>query len=319
MRTVRQNSVTILENIVQDYKTMEIPEFNIGRRYIKNTAIRVGIITTITFFALFIICNTQPGKKFIAWSVRRSVMLVLNQQQFNSFNSGRCLIQNKFRELKFDIEQCELCENMNAIKRNIAISIDVMEFINWDIPIIVNASSDGSAMRLLEFVHLFLSNEALSLFQPCQFSSNLKTRVSEHRQLLNMFADDKATSFYALWENCAETSLKAFRKFYERPSVLGTNVQLAGSSWTLMCSDYESRSFRNIQTFTPLVVVFVQTGSVEIRLVPEELCADICSTLYTYLASGETLVFSGNLYRVSLRPTCNGGETLVIGVGGYYD
>lgn len=262
---------------------------------------------------------TKTGKKFLVWSVKKSVMFAFDDEQFRNFYDGKCLLKNTFIRSDVDVDQCELCESSQLGEMNDSATEDLIDFLHWDIPVVVKDSSYRSDTDVYKFAHAFLSDRDLAMFHPCQFKSNIKSKLSEHRQLLQMLSLGRVTSFYALWENCAEMSLKAFRQFYSRPSFLGNNIQLTGTNWAFVCLDYVSRRFKDIETFSQLVVMFVQKGTAEVRLSPAQMCADICSTISTTLVSGDTLLFSGTLYSLSIRSECHGAETVVIGVGGNFD
>ncbi|XP_060591909.1 uncharacterized protein LOC132746709 [Ruditapes philippinarum] len=280
--------------------------------------LRLGFITVL-MLTLVIVYETEKGQCFLKWCLRKTLIHALGDTELKRATESRCLVQNMYKKNYFDDNICELCENNSFEEINTNVEDDISDSMHLEVPLVINNSVKSFENSLRAFAQLFLLNEKLELFQPCQFKSNIKSKVREHRQLLQLVSSGKIKSFYSLWENCADISYKAFRQFYERPTILGNNVQLTGTNWAFMCSDFESKMFRNIETFSQIVTLLVQKGSVEIRLVPIEGCLNICSTLTTYISSRDMLVFSGNLYSLYIRPSCYSEEILLIGVGGYID
>ena len=283
--------------------------------------------TPILYFAFiialvltsFILYGTQSGQRFFKWSVRNTFTYAFGDIKLKLATESRCLVQNTYRQNKFDDNVCELCENTMFEEINTQEMGKINDFLQLEVPLVVTNSVNTLEDNLRMFAQSFLSNENLALFHPCQFKSNYKSKIREHRQLLQMVKNGNIKSFYSVWENCAEISYKSFRRFYQRPGVLGNNVQLTGTNWVFICSHFDSQTFRDIETFSQFVTVIVQKGSAEIRLVPIEPCMSVCFTQTTYITRGDTLIFSGLLYHISIRPSCSGEETLLIGVGGFLD
>ncbi|KAL4228533.1 hypothetical protein ACF0H5_011583 [Mactra antiquata] len=282
----------------------------------------------------FLLMQTSSGRKFLAWSYRTTLITTLTQRQIEYIYSSKCLIRNNYLTNTIDADICELCETVDkfeTVSRNTDI---LMNLVHLDVPVIYytgetddddssnddgDNDDDSNNMTVGNFVEQFLYIEELALFHPCQFSSNLKYKVTEHRDLLLKIHHKVFTSYYALWENCAQDALRAFRLFYNRPEFLDNSIQMTGSNWALICENFIGKRLKKMELYAPLEIILVVRGTVHVHLIPTNGCNETCTSLSHDLTDGETAIFTSTLHDLYIRPDCSKAETLVFGIGAYFD
>lgn len=271
-----------------------------------------------------LVVNTMSGQKFLKWSFRRVFIQLSGFVDFYEYRNNKCLVNNPLRVPQTDF--CEVCEDFDDVTSffdNSHLNSTEVNFkLQMQSPFVVktNSSVEHSSMSSVHsFLEDFTSIEQMSLFHPCQYESNWKTKALDHWSLVNMIRRRELKSVFALWENCAESTLKEFRRFYTRPHFLESNVQLTGSNWAFLCSDFDGKRFREIKLFTPLAVVIATNGMLKLKLEASEECREVCSSFTVTLNAGDLLVFSSSFYRLSVLPKCRNGEAIAVGVGGYAD
>lgn len=291
--------------------------------------VQISVAVTVicaVFIALMV--NTEYGWKFLKWSSRMSVLQLNGIIDFYEYHNSKCLINNNFKiEESMVDDWCDVCENFDTVKQlyDNESGVDFVAFhayFQMNAPVVVkrdNSKSRYSFDSIFAFLDAYSSNEKFSYYHPCQYQSNWKSKISDHWTLMSSILKQEVTSFYALWENCADIALKEFRQFYERPEFLGPTVQLTGSNWALVCSDFGGKRFKEIKLFTPSAVVFMDSGFLKIKLEPHDNCLEICSTITVGLKPGDVLLFSTDLYRLMVLPSCRNGDTIALGVGAVTD
>lgn len=279
------------------------------------------------FGMMTLLASTKCGLKFLKWASRQAVIQFDGVVDFNEYHNKKCFIANGLkRDLDYDSYECDICENFDKLQYfyDNGSHFDVNK-INANLrtksPFVVRQQSfkEQRKISVETWIADILSNERLSYFHPCQYQSNWKSKALDHWGLLRMLQRKEVMSYYVLWENCADIALKEFRQYYQRPKFLAPNVQLTGSNWAMICSNFRGRRYREIELFDPLVIVMVQTGLLEVNLEPLSECEDVCSSLSLSLNTADVLVFSSTLYRLTVLPMCKDNETIVTGVGGFAD
>lgn len=291
-------------------------------RYMR--AVKRGIFVLCFLFLLGCILKTGYFDKLISWSFRRTTIKLFHKLDWFQYRNQRCFLQNPSKRTAiFDIEDCEQCENMNKVNFiNDTLGSHFMKLVKQDYPVVL--SETGLAVSetfesVVDFVDLFLSVDDLSIYEPCRFASNVKRKVYDHRQLLQLISSGDVTSFYAHWENCAEISFKSFRRFYVRPEVLPANIQLTNANWVMLCSDYQGNTPKLIDFNSPLFVMLVLKGRVEINISPRAICNKKCPEIIETLHKGNILLLTDALWRLKYIPFCPNNETILIGINGYFD
>ena len=262
--------------------------------------------------------------QFISWSFRRSTIKMVSKMDWYKYRNQKCFVPNPSKYVRaFQQEDCEQCETItDVIFLNDIDGMNFMRFVKQDIPVAIDYSEASNFKvfdNVTEFVDLFLSIDTLAEYEPCGFASNLKAKVDDHRQLLNLIDSHDVKSFYAHWENCADTSFKAFRQFYERPGFLPPNIQLTDSNWAMLCSDYNGRTVKSVDLTSPLFIMMVMKGEMEITLSPREICQGYCSQIKKMLQEGQVLLLTDYLWRLHYKPSCHDNETILIGMNGHFD
>ena len=279
--------------------------------------------------ALFLIaCVFKTGflDKRTYWILRKTSIKMISSVGIGGgyIRNKRCLIPNPSiitREL--DVNDCDQCETIDdVILLNQSNKSEFMPLVKQDIPVVVmeeELHKPDTYDSVAEFVHLFLSVNDLSLYEPCGFASNLKRKTNDHRELLQLVDTGGVISLYAHWENCADISYKAFRQFYQRPNFLPPNVQLTDPNWVMICSNYQGKFPKVIDNRSPLFMLIVLKGHVDITIKPWAVCNASCTEITYRLHSGWILLLTDTLWELNYTPSCKGNETILIGVNGYFD
>jgi len=282
-----------------------------------------AILGTLAISSVLVI-NTRSGDKFLKWSLRKIVIQFSGLIDFYEYHNSKCFIYNPLEVIGQDSNQCDICEDFNDVKYyfdNGHLNLTETNFnLQMKYPFVVRRTgSEDQGTSVYSMVEEYVSNKRLSIFHPCQFESNWKSKAVDHWTLMNMIHKHEASSFYLVWENCAEQSLKEFRQFYYRPNFLEPNVQLTGSNWALLCSDFDGKRYRDVELMAPLAVFIVKKGIVKVNLAPHDDCSEMCSAFSMTLKSTDVLVFSSSLYTLSVLPKCRNKELIAVGFGGQAD
>ena len=271
-------------------------------------------------------CSSSTFKKFMKWSERKVAIKIMDIFQMSDIHNNRCILKNSYlKNQRIVMDECEMCENIDMfVVYNITEESNIISEINQDIhnevPIVVQShlnQPDQDDLLVSDIVAQIGYLKSVYVYKQCQYQSNFKARFSELPHLMNYIASGGKIPFYAFWENCANQAIKEFRVFYQRPSFLGGHVQLTGSNWMYMCRDFTGKIYRQVELFSPVVMVMVQAGEVAVKLKAAEECVEMCDGLERTLINGDTLIFSSNIYSLFYKPVCNNSETIVVGVGGY--
>ena len=292
------------------------------QRYIQ--ALKRFMYTLCFIFVIACILKSGPLDKWFSWMFRITSIKLLSRIDWTQIRNTRCLVANPTIPTRvFDLTDCDQCENIDGVMHvNQIDGSNFMTLLKQDIPVVVTQTGKDTPQTfesVVEFVDLFLSVDDLGLYEPCGFASNLKRKVDDHRQLLQLINTGDVLSFYAHWENCAEISYKSFRRFYERPEFLPANIQLTESNWAMICSHYQGKRPKSIERHSPLYIMMVLKGHVDIKISPWSICNTTCSEITERLYAGGVLLLTDTLWQLEYTPSCKDGDTIVIGINGYFD
>ena len=323
--TINNEISDLLKRTDQSKKDVILQEFAIKiktENYIRRLKQLFYAFLCLLVFA----CVLKLGcfDRFISWSFRRASVKVVSKLDWYRYINQKCYVPNPSKYVRhFQREDCEQCETINSVALiNDTEKTNFKRLVKYDIPVAIKYSGPGEFKvfaNVTDFVDLFLSIDALAEYEPCEFASNLKGKVDDHRQLLNLIDTDGVTSFYAHWENCADISFKAFRQFYERPKFLPPNIQLTDSNWAMLCVHYDGRTLKPVQVTSPLFIMMVMKGNVEITLSPRDICQGYCSEITETLYEGTVLLLTDTLWLLHYTPSCKNNETILFGINGYFD
>ncbi|CAG2169294.1 unnamed protein product [Oppiella nova] len=102
----------------------------------------------------------------------------------------------------------------------------------------------------------------------CLFRSNIKT--SDHLTLLKKMRSNKVFQ-----ENCDQKTEKQMRKYYKRPEIVPSMLELTKSNWILVSQNYTGLQFKLIDPSpgTQALLMIQIRGENRIKAEPKEFCA----------------------------------------------
>jgi len=280
---------------------------------------------------LSLVVNTTTGMRVLSWGSRRFVIALFSKfVDFEHLRNQQCFIKNQLKFPSSDENSaiCDVCEQIDGVVEidlnggtvNETMKDFIDGLIQSDVPFVARNGQIVEDKTTKFFLDSYLTSEQLSSFHPCQFMSNWKPRVVDHWELMTKVADNpEMTSYYVIWENCAVKAARAFRQLFERPKFLGANVQLTESNFAIMCSGFGGKSYREIELTSRLATIVAEIGSLPVRLEAFPVCSGACASLEFVLTAGDVLVFSADVYRLLVRPSCIDNEILAVGANGNID
>ena len=213
--------------------------------------------------------------------------------------SSPCLINNPSYQdkSKFSPQICEeTCHNDNVNKNmfkftgkdfNETIFIDYVvkrdlpmiesgEISNWkinDTPSLINAFN--IKINELETKHF---NE---------FSSMKQFKTKSPLDFIRKMSVEKASSYFAMWENCNHKTSKIVKKLIRRPKFLSSSIELIGNNWIIMSNGYIQKHFLTMRGLSYTKLICQIKGSIEIALTPVEECSNECEEHFIILREGQ--------------------------------
>ncbi|KAK3593888.1 hypothetical protein CHS0354_011491 [Potamilus streckersoni] len=273
-------------------------------------------VRVVALFAVLILptvvlikCGISGG--YENWLTRNLLISVLPYWNWPSIYDSRCLMDNpKYTTFSLSVQDCEMCEDYSSIQR-LAIfeKIQVGSYLTHELPLIISNGSlnvlrkNISSVR--EFAKEVMMHDILSIYHPCGFSSNLREQLS--------------SKFYAHWENCAPLAAKEFRLFYSRPPFLPAMLQLDGSNWVMLCSDFDGTVPKRIQIYSSVTMFMVIKGNMKIALTPKYTCKHSCRNVTQTLENNDLFLITDFVWDMYYIPNCSQDETIVFGVGGRFE
>lgn len=157
----------------------------------------------------------------------------------------------------------------------------------------------------LDFIENLLRSEKLLESQPCELQSNLllgKYSNLEESLQLSMKESEVNESVFLHFQNCELDAVKGTRFIIaQRPTFFPSHMEPAESSWILISKNYKSNDKRLY--LNGLILVMQLTGKLDFILVPRRDCLESCDEHAITLDSGESLVFTTDLWNLVYYPS----------------
>ncbi|KAL3882628.1 hypothetical protein ACJMK2_028952 [Sinanodonta woodiana] len=286
------------------------------------------IVALFAFLILLIVVLIKYGIScgYENWLIRHLLISALPYWNWPSYYDARCLVENpKYTTFSLSVQDCEMCEDYSSIQRlPISEKMQVGSYLTHELPLIISNGSFNvlrkNISNVREFAREVMMDDGHSLYNPCGFSSNLRGRSKEQYTLMNMIKSEQFSSkFYAHWENCDTLAAKEFRLFYSRPPSLPAMLQLDGSNWVMLCSDFDGTVPRRIQLYSSVTIVMVIKGNMKLMLIPKYTCQHSCNNVTQTMKDNDLLLITDFVWDLYYIPNCSQDETIVFGVGGRFE
>ncbi|ESO93514.1 hypothetical protein LOTGIDRAFT_161616 [Lottia gigantea] len=267
----------------------------------------------------YVLFQFDPVEKFVSTVGRRAAIHILPIFDWTKFYESNCLVSNPLHESQSELklEDCNICESVNKIERikDITEAKLVNKYLKQDRPVIVQ---DGLKQNdISKFTVDFLTKIFEdSMFEGCEFTSNVK--VGGHRSFLKQVNAGEHEHYFAYWRNCFEEPAKEFRFYFKKPYFFSSVVELIDTNWVYIAKNYTAKSSKPILIEGPVIMLMQMKGSVDIVLIPDKLCSDICSEVTQTLHEGEILLLTDFLWLIDYYPRGT-GESIGIGVTASFD
>lgn len=147
---------------------------------------------------------------------------------------------------------------------------------------------------------------------PCNLQTSVVT--ASHFTSLNALFDLTKKSldgWYLHFRNCDFDAIKASRSLEEQPYFLKSHLKPFSCSWILMSNSYKVTKPKKLLV-KHLVVVKQIIGTIDVLIAPKMSCRDDCKDYLLQLDSGQTIVFSGELWEFSYIPADQGDAVTFI-------
>ncbi|CAG7730807.1 unnamed protein product [Allacma fusca] len=146
----------------------------------------------------------------------------------------------------------------------------------------------------------------------CNLATNLRGAYGDFTRVVKQLYNVHTNQWFLHWENCQKDGAKAARQFYRRPYFISNSLDLTGSNWVLMSSDFRGRVYKKIDPSETLMMLYQIRGFNHIRLSPRDACRDNCPELLTTLNEGEILVVENLLWIMEYIPGEEGDNLGII-------
>lgn len=181
-------------------------------------------------------------------------------------------------------------------------TILIDQYLFRGLPVII--SDSHKSWNPLKFTENLLNSEKLLASQPCELQSNLLLgKYSNLEESLKLSREsDLNASFFLHFQNCQLDAVKATRfVIAQRPDFFPPHLEPAESSWILISKNYKS-NFKRIY-LNGLILVMQLTGQLDFILIPKGNCVESCEEHVITLFSGESLVFTTDLWNLVYYPS----------------
>ncbi|XP_055375441.1 uncharacterized protein LOC129608139 [Condylostylus longicornis] len=195
------------------------------------------------------------------------------------------------------LKECHLCEKLDYIKivENITFLQLRDNFIYKAQPVLIKNSTKMSSIPEL-LIKLFDSRDFLQS-NPCDVGTNLmQYKFFNLEEVLSYIDEDMESSWFLQLRNCQFSAVKASRQFLKKPYYYAEHMEPFYSSWILMANNYAGLE-KNIKLYG-LVILQQLQGDLLIVLSPDPECLHKCKEQKIIIKSGESLVFSTDLWNM---------------------
>ncbi|XP_077533016.1 uncharacterized protein LOC144145320 [Haemaphysalis longicornis] len=273
-----------------------------------------------------VVLSLLLARESIEWRVcmyaRLAMIALLPYWDWTPYHYEICLIANPlYQEKELTATDCQVCEDLRGVVRADGTeSQDLLEdVVDNLIPVVVKEGlGDWPAMdpyfSIANITQAYLEDRKLREASICNFRSNLQ-HLGFDNFLRRLPAMDGG--WFAHWENCDLAGQKHLRQFYRRPSFLPPAVELTRPNWVIASSGFAGRRFKQLylEERSHLVWLAQVKGLNYVRLVPEDVCSDICPELELLLEAREILTVNTKLWKVLYLPGEN-SENMAFAAGG---
>lgn len=176
---------------------------------------------------------------------------------WRSYYDTGCFLRNPYYnpQPSFSSHLCHACEDIEYVAKLSASAntVQVSRYIKDHVPFVVG--NEATALEISRwplsddfstaYVDMVLNTIAADLNGICMFETNVHNKYAD--QLMTRLQKDAEVSFYAHWEYCSKKTRKAMRKLFARPSVVPMMLETTRSSWLLISSNYNAKTWKQVR------------------------------------------------------------------------
>ncbi|XP_022172881.1 uncharacterized protein LOC111035538 [Myzus persicae] len=268
---------------------------NAYRRVIKKYK-TLWILSAAVLLIVSVALQNYTINQYVRAIFKLIAMQLIDLKSFKNLLHDSCLMYKKIPERKLiesDCYSCEIIDRVDVVLR----PEDILESyadLNWPV---VYQSAVKTNVTVEDFSSVLLTGDLL----PCDYESNLK--IDPLRAIKTKYG------WFMHWRNCDDIQGKLMRALYRPDSFLS----ISSETWTIMSSNYKTVHYKKINTYYDGRVAVSQiSGTFKYRLVPKNLCAEICNPLDGSLETYNTLVFNNFIWDFQYLPLNNSTNNIAI-------
>lgn len=254
-----------------------------------------AFLATLTFYISTI--------EVVSWHLsavgRVALIHILPIWDWQYLKDEKCLVKD-YEDLQITLN-CELCEINNHIDTEYDIKPTELDdhYIKLHKAVIIkNAITNWKVPDDVD-------TESI----PCKLSTNVLTGPASMGTILEQLTH--FNNYFFHFQNCDRQSVKFFRMFAPKPTILPNSLSPNQYSWLLVSQNYNVSNYKKIDLIEPIAVVGQVAGYNRFRLKPRRNCEGYCQIIEIDLEAGEMLIVS-DLYDLSYRPFPQGWNVAII-------